>query len=1426
VSVIGNSEGEPLMPVHSEEAIFNAARRIGSPQERRLYLEQSCGGDGALRSRVEALLRVHDLDQSFLQVPAAAPAVPCPSREQLELLLANRLVDAVRDELEMHVETCDACLQVLELLTRATEWEPLLRGGGPWNDIGSSGNAIDRTAAAAVRRLGGYRIDHELGRGGMGVVYRVFDEKRGVAVALKTLKRVDASTILRFKQEFRALADVCHPNLVALYELATDGPIWFFTMELIDGIDFLQFVRSGTDRPEAGLETTEPVGLPDPGMLGSLRSTESVAGESESLNPKGFSAGDRVRPDRRSSLSPAALARLRIALGQLAEGVACLHEAGKLHRDLKPSNVLVTRQGRLVILDFGLAADLGASGLHQSLVPYVLGTSAYMAPEQAAGLPVSPASDWYSVGSMLYKALTGHTPFLGRPDEMLIDKLRIEPPAPCELASGIPDDLNALCVDLLRREPKARPAGRDVLRRLGNLTGSLTVGMPVQPPRHQLATLVSRAKELESLELAFADVDQGRTVAQYVHGPSGVGKTALVRRFLDNLIDRDQAIVLSGRCYEQESVPYKALDSVVDALSQYLKRLPLWEAQSLLPADLRSLVRVFPVLREAEAMALALGLAGDVPPDPRELRRRAFRALRELLVNLGCRRPLVVAIDDLQWGDTDSAVLLSELLDPPDAPRLLLLGCYRSDDAAKSLLLQALLNVHEGGGEGLDRRVLALAPLESTDAERLALALLGSQDETAVGHAAAIARESGGNPFFINELVRYVQADAGLVHRMPGVNEVAFDEVVWARVGRLPEEARRLLEIVAVSGRPLDQADASRAAALDAGEQKTAALLRSGRLIRGTGPSDRGEIETYHDRVREAVVAHIAPDILRGHHQRLAQVLESSGRADPEVLAVHFHGAREHERAGMYYARAAAQAGEALAFVRAARLYQLARELRPGNDAEERRLRIARADALANAGHGPEAAREYLAAAAGATVGAEKFELRRRAAMQFLITGHLDEGRAELRAVLKEVGLTLPATPAGALLSLIINRIKLRLRGLHYRPRGAQQVSAKDLTQLEARWTAAIGLGIIDPIPAAAFLTRCLLLALKVGDRFWIGRCLALEASYVSAQGGRSKRRVAKLVKLTEAIARKLDIPYIWAGPPVAQGVAAYMSGEWKRGGEFCDQAVDIFRTHCSGVTFEVDTPVLLSLWSLQFRGELAELSRRWPVVLKEALERGDRHVVTCLNTMLMSTLRLAADDPEGALLTLRQAVGQWTLQGIHIQHSEWFGAEVQIKLYCGDGVGAWSFFTTRYTPALARSHLTHLQKIRIFLYERRARSALAAAAGATDKGPLLRAAERDARRLDREGMPWSRALACPIRAGIALARGDRSQAASLFAQAVMELETVDMNLYAAASRRRLGEILGGEEGRAHVALADSWMREQTIQNPARMADVFAAGVH
>ena len=195
--------------------------------------------------------------------------------------------------------------------------------------------------------------------------------------------------------------------------------------------------------------------------------------------------------------------------------------------------------------------------------------------------------------------------------------------------------------------------------------------------------------------------------------------------------------------------------------------------------------------------------------------------------------------------------------------------------------------------------------------------LLGDEAPKARSHAAAIAREAGGSPFLVIELVRHVQIGDDPASGPELGEEPTLDRVVMNRVSRLPEEARRLLEVIAVSGRPLSTVDARQSAALAADDRGALAILRSGRLIRGTGPAELDVIESYHDRIRETVVAHLDPTTRAQHHRRLAHVLEASGRANPEVLAFHFQSAGNSETAGEYYAAAATGAAGTLAFDRA-----------------------------------------------------------------------------------------------------------------------------------------------------------------------------------------------------------------------------------------------------------------------------------------------------------------------------------------------------------------------------------------------------------------------------------------------------------------------------------------------------------------------------
>ncbi len=427
-----------------------------------------------------------------------------------------------------------------------------------------------------------FELRRQLGAGGMGVVYQAYDRERDGLVALKTMSQVDAGSLYRFKREFRALADLAHPNLATLHELFFKDDQWFFTMELVEGRNFVEYARAPSDGRERE-------------------------------------------------------ARLVKSLRQLVDGVGALHAAGHLHRDIKPSNVLVTEQGRVVLLDFGLVTPLAGFGGYHSTTPRVLGTLAYMAPEQGSGRPLSEASDWYSVGLMLYEALTGRIPFV-EPElpgdtrsaqrsalprtlsdsqadtqeqatppvpgpqvnwiRVLSARLDSEPPPPRQLEPEVPAALNDICVGLLRSQPEARLSRPQILERLGAVEpGAVSLeAVPAVP-------FVCRADHLQALQEAFETVRRGRPVTVYVHGSSGIGKTALARRFLDGLLERDRAVVLEGRCYEQESVPYKALDSIVDALSHYLACLKRALAAELLPRDTWALARAFPVLSRVDLIA-------------------------------------------------------------------------------------------------------------------------------------------------------------------------------------------------------------------------------------------------------------------------------------------------------------------------------------------------------------------------------------------------------------------------------------------------------------------------------------------------------------------------------------------------------------------------------------------------------------------------------------------------------------------------------------------------------------------------------------------------------------------------------------------------------------------------------------------------------
>ena len=269
---------------------------------------------------------------------------------------------------------------------------------------------------------------------------------------------------------------------------------------------------------------------------------------------------------------------------------------------------------------------------------------------------MSEASDWYAVGVMLYEALTGKLPFDGPVRELMRRKQVSDPPVPELRASGLPEDLCSLCMALLQRAPALRPSGAEVLRRAGSSLRVAESGAPVSmsslPPPQRDQPLVGRAREIAVLEDALRVAEHKQPIALYVHGQAGIGKTRLLQHVLNRASREPDTVVLAGRCYERERLPFKAVDSLI-ALDRAPSYLPQYDPGVFVPRDIHSLSRVFPVLLRVPSIAAVKRPAFEAP-DPHEVRRRAFAALKELLSRIAERATLVVYIDDLHWGDVDS----------------------------------------------------------------------------------------------------------------------------------------------------------------------------------------------------------------------------------------------------------------------------------------------------------------------------------------------------------------------------------------------------------------------------------------------------------------------------------------------------------------------------------------------------------------------------------------------------------------------------------------------------------------------------------------------------------------------------------------------------------------------------------------------------
>lgn len=1233
-----------------------------------------------------------------------------------------------------------------------------------------------------------FELVGELGRGGMGIVYRARDKQRGGEVALKALREIKPAELLRLKREFRVMCNVRHPNLVRLGELVERDGGWFFTMELVEGVDFLDWV----DAPR-------PMAVPDPNsdLLASSppTSVEPAAARAASKRahddatrslrePVRFARPVVPPPEQRPAPSFDEV-RLRTALRGVADGLVGLHAAGLVHRDIKPSNIKIDASGRVVLLDFGVTVARGDADRE------IAGTYAYMAPEQATG-EATPASDWYALGVMLFRAMTGYLPFPPTRDG-LTDKARDTPPSPDDFVRDLPRDLVKLCRALMAPDPVMRASELDVRTVVG-------LALPLRARSITSVPFIGRQREREALAALRArqHADHGCHVA-LIAGLSGVGKTALVRRFLDDLgAAEPQLVVLESRCDERETVPFNALDGIVDGIARLVarhpERLPPAALDSLRNPDAAELRRLFPVLTDLapqRRQALSLG----------DSRAAAARALRELLEAIGRVRPLVLFVDDAQWADADSAALLADLLAPP-APPLILVVTARGPE--RPPLVTGLAHVEE----------IALGGLDVDDAVVLATAVAKEAVD-----AAAIAREAEGHPMFIAELSRFA------AERRAGTSNL--DEALWARACDLTQTARRLLHVIVTDGGALPREIAVAAAELGPDEAADAiAELRVARMIR------EGDelVEPYHDRVREALAGRLPRGERAALHLVLARALEASG-APPERLAHHWAGGGATEQAAQSAEAAATRAADALAFERAAEWLAMALQLGTYDDARRRALLTARADALTHAGHPHDAGLAFLEASrTGDPDPFEQRDLRRRAAERLLAGGYSVEGLEVARALLSEVGLPWPETRAAALRALFWLHVRIGASRLRWRPRSEAELSVEQKLRLDTCWSATIGLSMVDSMRGSVFAFRALLVTLASGDPRRIA-CTLSGAAFAAA-GMNQHRRLRRLAAAIDRAVADTDAPEARCYVALADTARAYfVANDWPATRDIALRGLETWVAAGRGHTWEVDLFEQFVGWAHATAGDYRAAADHAERVLRGARRRGDRFIEVGFRVQFPQHY-LLDDRAEDGIRDVDDAFASWpapdALEPISNQFYWAWRSRTMFALYTGRAEADAEYIEDG-RRRIERSLLWRVPAVRLDVAVwagawSLARAAEARRAGSSAMREHIRQARRRVAVIAASPLPARVSSQHSFRAVIAHLEGNDDKAIEALREAVASFDALHMIGPAMGARWRLGQLLGGDEGAALLERARAWLRGIHAARPEQIVAVAMPG--
>ena len=749
---------------------------------------------------------------------------------------------------------------------------------------------------------GRYNVRSFLGEGAKKRVYLAHDSKldRDVAFALIKTDGLDADGLVRVRREAQAMGRLGdNPHIVTIHDTGDEGGAPYIVSQY----------RAGG-------------------------SVEDVLAKAEQ---------HRIPPERAMKIAE-----------QVCQALAHAHGRGIIHRDLKPGNVWLDADCSAALGDFGLAVAVDRSRM--TMQGMMVGTVAYMPPEQALGRTPDARSDLYALGAMLYEMVTGRAPFLGDDAVGVISQHINTPPVdPSWHSPECPKPLEALILRLLAKSPDERPAAaQDVAQELRRILDRSTVDT-VHPREPDALTdlralnwgfFVGRREEMEGLKEALEASLSGKGSLAMLVGEPGIGKTRLAEEF-GVYAGLRGAQVLTGHCYEGESsLPYRPF---VEAFRQYTRTRPDAELRTQLgpgAPELATLVseirQRFPDIEDAPKL------------DPEAERMRLFESVTEFLHNASTAQPLVLHLDDLHWADKPSLLLLQHLAQRTARDRLLILGAYRDVELDRTHPLSEVLSALRRLSNY--RRVLLRGLPQDSVADLLSI--IDPSEEGAPARqalAAALYQETEGNPFFIREVLAHLIETGKIVHeggrwvgRVTSISDLGIPEGVREVIGRrltlLSDGCNRMLTLASTmtggfSWEALKaiNADVPEAQLLDRLEEALSAQLIAER---------KGELSDTYD-FTHALIRQTLYDELSGPrrvllHRQIGEALERlyAGNLDARLpeLAHHFYQAApggDVQKAIDYASRAGDRAISAVAWEDAVGHYDRALqalELLPARD--------------------------------------------------------------------------------------------------------------------------------------------------------------------------------------------------------------------------------------------------------------------------------------------------------------------------------------------------------------------------------------------------------------------------------------------------------------------------------------------------------------